>query len=81
MQRGNKNNMKNRRKIPTRRRKIWSRNRKKNYDAVETSKNLDVSQKSSTRSTSDSSPVLYMYNDYSDIHNDVNDSALNCAMT
>ena len=43
-------------KIPTRRRKIWSRDKKKtNYDAVETSsKNLKVSQKSSTRSTSDS---------------------------
>jgi len=42
--------------IPTCRRKSWSRNRRKiNYDAVETwSKNLKVSGKSSTRSTSDS---------------------------
>ena len=47
-------------KIP-RRRKIWSRNRKINYDAVETSsKNLNTSRKSSTRSTSDSTLCTWL---------------------
>ena len=61
-----KEHRKNRLKIPTRGRKIWSRNwksKKVNNDAVDTSsKNLKVSRKRSTRSTSDTTQSLTTLN-------------------